>query len=309
MLWAITSYFNPASYESRNLNYRIFRERLSVPLIAVELARDPSRFELRPGDADVLVQIVGEDRLWQKERLLNVALDSLPQSCEFVAWIDCDVIFEDGRWAERACESLRALPLVQLFERFRELRPSSSDPSDPREPVGDGFSLAARLQAVLGDARYLLNRRDGDEPRRDATVGFAWAAPREILDRHGFYDACILGGGDKAMVSAAFGDFQSPLAIRSNELAGDHYLSWARGLFDAVRGKIGYVPGTLLHLWHGRSLDRGYYRRYADFQRFGFDPNVHIELDPRGGWCWASPPAGMREYVRDYFESRQEDRP
>ena len=37
-LWAITSYFNPVSYRSRRENYRLFRERLPVPIVTVELA-------------------------------------------------------------------------------------------------------------------------------------------------------------------------------------------------------------------------------------------------------------------------------
>ena len=80
ILWAITSYFNPAGYRRRLANFRAFRARLSVPLVAVELAYGPE-FELKAGDADILVQIRGRDVMWQKERLLNLALRSLPDSC------------------------------------------------------------------------------------------------------------------------------------------------------------------------------------------------------------------------------------
>ena len=65
-LWAVTSYYNPVPYRRRLDNYRIFRERLALPLLTVELAyRAP---ELAPGDADILVQIPGRDVMWQKER-------------------------------------------------------------------------------------------------------------------------------------------------------------------------------------------------------------------------------------------------
>ena len=46
MLWAITSFFNPAGYKSRLTNYRLFRSRLDVPLVAVELSFT-GEFELR----------------------------------------------------------------------------------------------------------------------------------------------------------------------------------------------------------------------------------------------------------------------
>ena len=90
-LWAITAYFNPMRYRRKYANYQLFRERLEVPLVAVELAYGPE-FELGEGDAEVLLKLRGRDILWQKERLLNVAFQALPSSCDKVAWVDCDVI-------------------------------------------------------------------------------------------------------------------------------------------------------------------------------------------------------------------------
>jgi len=92
-LWGITCYFNPVGYRRRLDNYRIFRQRLKVPLVAVELSFD-KKFQLASADADILVQLHGSAVLWQKERLLNVALKSLPQVCDKVAWLDCDIVFE-----------------------------------------------------------------------------------------------------------------------------------------------------------------------------------------------------------------------
>ena len=92
MLWEITSFFNPAGYKSRLTNYRLFRARLNVPLAAVELSFT-GKFELQDTDAEILIQISGGDVMWQKERLLNIALGVLPTECDIVAWLDCDVIF------------------------------------------------------------------------------------------------------------------------------------------------------------------------------------------------------------------------
>src|SRR5690606_20133502 len=86
-LWALTSYYNPVRYRRRRENYRAFRDHLDVPLVAVEMETD-GVFDLVPGDADILVQIAGGDVLWQKERLLNIALGALPSACRKVAWID-----------------------------------------------------------------------------------------------------------------------------------------------------------------------------------------------------------------------------
>ena len=76
-LWAITCYFNPIAYKRRLENYHTFRQHLAVPLVTTELSFD-GNFQLQHDDADILVQLHGGDVLWQKERLLNVALKSVP---------------------------------------------------------------------------------------------------------------------------------------------------------------------------------------------------------------------------------------
>src|SRR3954471_14147085 len=90
-LWVITSYFNPLRYRRRLANYRVFCRNVPAPLLAVELSFRGS-FDLRPGEADILIQLRGGDVLWQKELLLNVALRALPAPCRKVVWMDCDVI-------------------------------------------------------------------------------------------------------------------------------------------------------------------------------------------------------------------------
>ena len=92
-LSAITCYFNPVGYRRRLENYRIFRQRLKAPLVTVELSFGGG-FHLSSQDADILVQLRSPSILWQKERLLNVALKS-PGRCNKVAWLDCDILFEN----------------------------------------------------------------------------------------------------------------------------------------------------------------------------------------------------------------------
>ena len=99
-LWAITCYFNPAGYRRRIANYRAFRRCLAVPLVTVEISFD-GHFELERDDADVLVQVCGDSILWQKERLLNIGVKSVPGTCDNIAWLDCDVIFASDEWMER----------------------------------------------------------------------------------------------------------------------------------------------------------------------------------------------------------------
>src|SRR6476660_344267 len=95
---AVTSDFNPMKSRRRLANYRTFRSRLDVPLVTVELAFD-GQFELTSGDADHLIQLSGGDIMWQKERLLNIGIKSIPSAVKNFAWIDCDILFgrREGR--------------------------------------------------------------------------------------------------------------------------------------------------------------------------------------------------------------------
>ena len=119
-MWSITSYYNPVRYKRRLANYRAFRENLAVPLVTVELSFD-GRFELTEGDADILIQISGGAVLWQKERLLNVALKSVPSNVSNIAWLDCDVIFERSDWVDAANEQLNKYNVIQLFFRYCQI--------------------------------------------------------------------------------------------------------------------------------------------------------------------------------------------
>lgn len=305
-LWAITSYFNPMRYVRRPLNYRIFRSKLRVPLVTVELARERSGFQLAPGDADILLQVTGEDLLWQKERLLNLALAALPRECREVAWLDCDIVIDGDGWASRVRDALAGVPLLQPFARFYDL-PPDADPDLPDLGLAQrtGASFARRL-AEAGSATEVL-RTSANDPHRDYKLGLAWAARRALLDDHGLYDACILGGGDRALLFAALGRFDLQDKLHMNERQTAHYLAWARPFFEAVRGVVGHVDATVLHLWHGDRTGRKYRARHAEFARFAFDPFSDIALDEQGCWRWTTKNEEMRAYLRNYFEARRED--
>lgn len=307
-LWGITSYFNPIGYKHRVENYRHFRKRLTVPLVTVELSFDGA-FELQPGDADVLIQLRGGDVMWQKERLLNLALTRLPDHCDKVAWLDCDVIFESNDWVSQADRALDDFPLLHLYQERHDLpREVGPDQLPGWTSPSPAISMVHRMTVEgVAPAEMLLSHPRQD--RRSAN-GLAWASPRAVLERHGFYDACILGSGDRAVFCAGLGTFDyCTRGLLMNARQAAHYLAWARPYFATVRGRVGYIPGRAFHLWHGEVWDRQYGARDRALQAFDFDPFGDIELDGSGGWRWASDKPALHAYLRRYFESRNEDGP
>src|SRR5579859_1596646 len=306
MLWAITSYFNPAGYASRLRNYRVFRANLAPPLAVVELSLN-GKFELGKNDAEIVVQIAGGDVLWQKERLLNVALSYLPNDCDQVAWVDCDVIFLEREWVQCANRALDKFCLIQPFRERCNLSREGPIPSGS-DPEHDSITESVAYKIALGQAHADdFGRSDAPLTRR-STAGLAWAARRELLEVHGLYDACILGSGDRAILCAAMGIFES--GVNAVGMCGrqiEHYLAWARPFHRAVGGNVGFVNGRVLHLWHGDLKNRRYAQRHAGLSRFAFDPFSDIVLDSSGCWRWSGNRSEMHEYVRAYFKSRKED--
>lgn len=299
-LWAITAYFNPLRYRSKLANYRLFRAHLDLPLVAIELAYEPD-YELGEADAEIILRRRGRDVLWQKERLLNIALQALPDDCRKVVWVDCDVIFGADNWADRTSELLDRFVLVQPFSEVHRMpqhwAPGQAKPRETEVLRSVPFLIASGMPVAtcLGTPASQIQ----------CTPGYAWAAHRKFLATYHLYDACIVGGADSAMARAAYGQFDH--ALRLQHLNRDHYLSWAVPFHDAVRSNVTFLPGEIFHLWHGKTEHRRYRERNAALARFGFDPNTDVAVDQSEIWHWNSEKPELHAFVREYFYSRRED--
>lgn len=302
MLWAVTSYFNPLRYRRRLAAYREFRRRLQVPLLTVELGFD-GVFELDASDADVLHRVSDGDVMWQKERLLNVAVSRLPAECSVVASMDCDVFFGSPGWQEEALSLCPRLPMVQAYTRLRHLRESWKPQDEPASGVMLEQPGIGHVEDRVERIENALSRRGGS-----ASLGFGWIFSRELLTRHGAYDACITGGGDTAMVCAALGTPEIVVRLHAmNPNQERWYRRWAGGFHDAVRGRLGALSGDVYHVWHGDLENRLPRQRHLDMAPFGFDPATDISLSPQGAWRWSSDKPALHAHLRGYFAARRED--
>jgi hypothetical protein len=304
-MWAVTSYYNPIGYRRRLSNYKIFRASLGIPLVAVELSFDGS-FELAADDADILIQISGGAVLWQKERLLNLAISSVPSDVRNVAWVDCDGIFGRPDWVDEANRKLAEYNMVQLYSDLVDLH--ASDDLSPHlhteRPVsGRGIvSVVSECKSNLAVASLL------SDASRSVVPGQAWAARREILKERGLYDAMIVGGGDSALVAALYGEFETVKNFcKFDDARQKHYLNWARPFHQTTQQSVGYVAGRIYHLWHGDLKNRQYVNRYERLAALNFDPAADIAVGANGAWEWARSRPDLEDFLRGYFLSRAED--
>jgi hypothetical protein len=300
--WAITSFFNPTGSARRLYNYHLFRQALDLPLVTVEWSwtKGGPDLQLRDDDAEILIQLSGPDLIWQKERLLNLAIKALPMDCRYVAWLDCDVLFDNPYWHDLVALKLEECPVVQPYNVLVNLGPDG-------QPL-QADKLGGRVRRAIGDPTIQASI-PWDSLRHGMSVicGYAWAGRIELLRKHGLYDACVIGSGDRAIFNAAIGRFADAAYMRMNPSRFAHYLRWANPFYRDVAGRIGWISGQMRNLWHGSILDRKYEQRHVDFEAYDLDPVQDLEIDEAGCWRWATAKPEMHAFLIDYFFGRNED--
>jgi hypothetical protein len=304
-MWALTTYFNPIRYKRRLSNYRIFRSNLHIPLVTVELSFD-GQFELTKNDADVLIQLSGGAVLWQKERLLNIAIKSVPSDVKNIAWLDCDILFERNDWVEEAERQLNErYNIIQLFSKAIYLN---------KEDTGEllcnynSYPAVPGLVALYNKNNILPLDKLAVSTQGDLIYnpGFAWAARTEIFAKHGFYDLAIIGAGDLYMANSIFGTMNSIIKLHSlNNARSKSYLNWGRPFHRTVANKVGYISGEIYHLWHGDTKNRNYKDRFKILANF--NPQADVYIGDNGVWHWTKPNTTLAEQLRAHFLNRRED--
>jgi hypothetical protein len=300
-LWILTCYFNPNNYKTRLENYEIFREKFqksNLKLLTVECAFGDTSFQLEPHSD--LLQIRSPHVMWQKERLLNILVSRLPAVVQKIAWVDCDILFENPNWAIQTSRLLEIFPVVQPFARVVRL-PKGEVNYEGEGTFWNSFGYMRMIKPELLTRGYFYLH---------GHTGMAWAGRREIFQKCGFYDVSLSGNADHLMAHSMCGDFSSPCVekyLGKNGRLQKHFAEWSDSFYQEIAGKVGYSPGTILHLWHGERKDRQYVEKSEELRSFDFDPLADISVSSTGCWEWSSDKPSLHNWAVNYFRSRKED--
>lgn len=312
-LYIVTVVFNAARWRTRWKLYQDFAKRVAEShaiLYTVEVAFGERAFVVTEPDNPHHVQLRTSSELWLKENALNIGISRLPYDWRYVAWIDADVNFVRDDWADETLHALQHYDVVQVFSEAADL--------------DSNYEIIARYRSFGWAHIKGIPWQTGNPDYRGVTPptvpkgpyqylhhpGFGWAYTRAAYDRlGGLFDVSIIGEADFIMARSYSGDGLT--AVRKGCSPG--YIrtvtDWQQRATKYIAGNIGYVPGCLLHYWHGAKTKRRYWDRTQLLVDTQYDPALDLKRDSQMLYQLTDRSPALRTGLRAYFAQRDEDAP
>jgi hypothetical protein len=294
---------NPIRYTSRYALFRKFEQfMLREPLVqfhVVEQAFGRRPFEVTDSSSANHLQLRTYDELWHKENMVNLGVQRLPADWKYVAWIDADIEFQRKDWVTETLQQLQHFMIVQMFQTAVDLGSTGETMG-----VHNGFAWS-----------YLSGK---PRPKKQASgysyphwhPGYAWAMRREAWEAlGGLYDVSILGSGDHLMAWSLIGENMLPDSMSDGYKKS--LADWQGRAVRLINHDIGFVPGTIVHFYHGHKSNRKYQSRWQILERSKFDPFLDLKRDWQGLYQLDTDGSarmiGLRDDIRQYLRVRDED--
>ncbi len=295
LLHVVTCVANPIRWKARVALYKKFAAHMlqsGVRLTVAECAYGERPFECDGISGVTHIGVRAKTLLWNKENLLNLAIARLPQDWRYVAWIDADITFRRPHWAAETVHALQQYDVVQPWSDAYDL-----GPDDEHLKTFRSFCRQYFERQPLGPGAYSFGH-----------PGYAWAATREALENlGGLFDTAALGSGDHHMALALVGRAREGVPAGVTDGYVRTLMQWQARAQRAIRGNIGYVPGTIEHSWHGSKDKRAYASRWNILVRHRFDPFSDLKRNVWGVHELAGNKPELRHDIDAYFRSRNED--
>lgn len=302
---------NPVRYQSRYKLFDGFRsqtEGAHVEHWTAEIAYGNRPFVVTERDNPHHMQLRTQHEVWHKENALNLlfayVLQQAPDA-EYLAWVDADIAFTRPDWAYETLQQLQHFDVVQMFSYAQDVGPKF-------EPIGSqqiGLLYAYYNGIPAGQkATSKIPVKGSYYGNGYGHPGYAWAARRSALDAlGGLLDVCILGSADHHMAMGLIGQMGPTIHGDLRPEFRAHIERWGERADRLVRRNVGYVDGLISHNWHGRKRDRRYSERWKILIENGYTPDGDLRRDTQGLWQLTERSIKLRDDIRSYFRSRNED--
>jgi hypothetical protein len=296
-LYVVAAIDNPEMYASRYKHYHTFAKHIEdsgAILITVEAAVGNRNFEVTEAGNPHHIQLRAKTDIWRKENLQNIGVAHLPHEWQYVALLDADMVNTRPDWVQATKLALERYAAVQTFQTYSTL---GSDHTVDGNSLGFVYGLRSK-PAPPNEYNYF------------GAPGGGWAYRRDAWEKlEGMLQTAILGSADWYM---AYGLAGLPDNHRDQSLidnapgylaAADEWIERAKTL----KGNIGSVQNHAIHYWHGSYKSRGYAWRWKILATHAFDPKTDLKQELTGLLELRDNKPGMRDEIRAYMASRQED--
>jgi hypothetical protein len=239
--------------------------------------------------------------MFYKEQAFNELVKIVPPEYTKFIFLDADILYEQPDWVDTVSAALDRHDVVHPFQWAKYCIPTNRTVFGP----GKESSIAGWLR--LGES---IKNPDEFHP------GFAIAFRRDMFERMGgFFDLCIMGGGDGAMMNVLLGGPYTNhvmMHMRWTPFLVDAYVDYLKRV-SRLKPSLGYTRNTILHLFHGRYQNRKYDTRYITLSEAANDPKQRAKDMVR-----KNQQSGLYEWVKgkkfntilhNYFKGRDEDVP
>ena len=282
---------NPLRWKSRYYNYNLFKqmvERSGAKLYTAEIAYGNRDWVVTSPNNYQHLQLRTNCEIWHKESALNLLFQRVVE--DKIAWIDADVMFSREDWAMETVELLEHYDFLQLFSHFI---PLGSD-HHPSELGCDGYIYKWKTTGII--------------PTKNLRIGYAWAARKESLSKLGMLiDWAIIGIADYHMAASLLGC----LPHSFYGMKGEEYISkcehWSELAAKHIKQNVGYLPGILMHHWHGFIKNRKYHSKLKLLSDADYIPSLDLQRDWQGLYNLTDRNLALRQCVSSYLRQRDDD--
>lgn len=290
MIAAVTCHWNFPAFKRPAYNLSRFvrhMERDGLPLYGIELVLDGQPAVMQGRKNWRVIRCSEKSILFQKEHLLNMAVQMVPPEYDKIITLDADVEFDDKDWVKKTELALSQYPVVQPFEYCYWLAENGAI-LKRRESIGKmGIDITWR-----------------------GHPGFAMAFRREFFSLCGLYPYAVIGHGDSVTGCGLLG---VPLfgcqvdGVGRAQHDNGVLLSWLKQASDFSGSTVSYLKGVgCWHNWHGSLKDRNYARRPKHVLGFNVTDDILINSEGIIEWTEGADPV-MVKWVKDWFWARKED--
>lgn len=300
---------NPIGWASRIALARLaIEDWLTDPHVHVHLvecvygARHHDLADLNDHPRVTHIPVRATTLVWNKESLINLGLSRLPEDAYYVATLDADIQFRRKGWGLQVIRALDLYPVVQPWDKCYDLGPND-------EHIATHSSFASVFhsgQPVTPTGPKFWQSDAG--PYVYPHSGFAWAYTRDFLDKvGGLIEVGGMGSGDHHMALALVGQVDKSVPGNAHQNYIDVLKRWESRALIHANQKIGFVHGTLEHLFHGAKKKRGYVSRWDLFIEHNFDPLSDLKRNTYGVLEFAGNKPALERAFDRYLRSRDED--